>query len=272
VAHAALMPVMQTGDSSSQPPWLSTPENGRDAEALDAYREYARLHLRLFPFFWSHVSAMRRHGRPVVRPVGLQFPSLGQHPEDAYLLGDELYVAPVETRGATTRAVVKPPGRWFAWRDGAELPGAPGDVVTVQAGLTELPLFLREGALVPMLRPEVDTLAPAARDAGVESYADEPGALWVRVQPGTGRVELFDGAVLEQAGGVYTASPGSRFTTAVVWELRGVARPTAVEHGNTAVPEVATREALERAASGFWFEAGTLLVKTALDGAATRLR
>ncbi len=176
VEQAALMPVMQTGDSSSQPPWIYTPENGRDAEALDTYRSFARLHLRLFPFFWSHVKSMEVTGRPVVRPFGLQFPSLGVHPEDMYALGDELVVAPVETKGATSRTIVKPPGRWFGWWDGAELVGE-----IVQTPLTALPLFIRAGALVPMLRPGVDTLSPAV-DPGVDSYGDDPGALWVRVQ------------------------------------------------------------------------------------------
>ena len=80
VEHAALMPVMQTGDSSSQPPWVYTPENGRDAEALDTYREFARLHLRLFPFFWSHVKSMAQTGRPVVRPYRPAVPLAGRVP------------------------------------------------------------------------------------------------------------------------------------------------------------------------------------------------
>lgn len=272
VEHSALMPVMQTGDSSSQPPWEFTAENGRDAEALDTYRRFARLHLRLFPFFWSHVAAMRVGGRPVVRPFGLQFPVLGVHPEDQYGLGDELLVAPVETRGATSRALVKPPGRWFSWWDGSELGGEAGATVTVSAALTELPLFLREGALVPMLRPTIDTLSPTAADAGVDSYANEPGDLWVRVQPGTGRFVLFDGAVLEQAGGVLTATPGSRFDTSVVWELRGVARPGAVEHAGAVLTELGTAEALEGSPSGFWFDGAVLRVKTPLDGLPTALR
>ncbi|MDP1825865.1 MAG: glycoside hydrolase family 31 protein [Archangium sp.] len=269
VEHSALMPVMQTGDSSSQPPWLYTPENGRDAEALDTYREFARLHLRLFPFFWSHVKSMAQTGRPVVRPYGLQFASLGVHPEDTYALGDELLVAPVETKGATTRTLIKPPGRWFSWWDGAELTGEAGAAVVVPAPLKALPLFIREGALVPMLRPGVDTLSPAT-DPGVDSFAAEAGPLWVRVQPGAApsRFDVFDGTVLEQTGAQLKATPGTRFTTSVIWELRGVARPASVEHGG-AVPEVPS---LEVVTSGFTFSAGVLLIKTPLDGQSTILK
>ncbi len=268
VEHSALMPVMQTGDSSSQPPWVYTPENGRDAEALDTYRTFARLHLRLFPFFWSHVKSMATTGRPVVRPFGLQFVALGVHPEDQYLLGDELLVAPVESKGATSRTLIKPPGRWFRFADGVELPGDAGAVVTVQAGLTELPLFVREGALVPMLGPDVDTLAPAT-DPQVVSYANDAGTLWVRAQPGSGAFTLFDGTALTQAPGTFTATAGDRFKGAVVWELRGVARPAGVAHGASALHEVAD---LDVVASGFVFADGTLRIKTALDGAETVVR
>ncbi len=269
VEHAALMPVMQTGDSSSQPPWLYTPENGRDAEALDTYRTYARLHLRLFPFFWSHVKNLATTGRPVVRPFGLQFHALDLHPEDQYVLGDELLVAPVETKGATSRLVLRPPGKWFAWEDGAPLAGEPGQLITVPAPLTVLPLFLREGALVPMLEPDVDTLAPAT-DPAVRSYANDPGTLWVRAQPGTGQFTVFDGAVLAQTPGSLTGAAGEKFKTSVVWELRGVAAPRSISHAGAVVSAVADEAALRTVSSGFVFASGRLLIKTPLDGAATQ--
>lgn len=267
VEHAALMPVMQTGDSSSQPPWLYTPENGRDAQALDTYRDFARLHLRLFPFFWSHVASMAQSGRPVVRPFGLQFPALGVHPEVQYLLGDELLVAPVETQGATSKTLIKPPGRWFSWWDGAELAGEAGASLTVPAPLTTLPLFLREGALVPMLRPGIDTLAPST-DPGVDSFVAEAGPLYVRAQPGqASQFVLFDGTKLEQSGTQLTATAGTRFTTSVIWELRGVTRPTSVTHAG-ALTEVTSLDAVP---SGFTFTAGVLLIKTPLDGQPTTI-
>ncbi len=268
VEHAALMPVMQTGDSSSQPPWIYTPENGRDAQALDTYRDFARLHLRLFPFFWSHVKTMALTGRPIVRPYGLQFPSLGVHPEDAYALGDELFVAPVETKGATSKTLIKPPGRWFSWWDGAELMGEPGAPLQVPASLSALPLFIREGALVPMLRPGVDTLSPSS-DPGVDSFAADAGALWVRVQPGSeaSQFVLFDGTLVGQSGTQFTATAGSRFTTSVIWELRGVSRPGSVEHDG-AISEVTS---LDGVARGFTYSNGTLLIKAPIDGLATTI-
>ena len=179
------------------------------------------------------------------------------YPEDAYALGDELFVAPVETKGATSKTLIKPPGRWFSWWDGAELVGTEGASIEVPAPLTTLPLYLREGALVPLLRPGADTLSPST-DPGVDSYANEAGELWVRVQPGTGRFVMFDGTVLEQSQTQLTATPGTRFTTSVVWEFRGVTQPASVEH-NGAPADVT-------------FDGGVLLIRTPLDGQPTQLR
>lgn len=277
VEQSALMPVMQTGDSSSQPPWLFTPENGRDAQALDVYRRYARLHLRLFPYVWSFVKQLALDGRPVARPFGVAFPATGAHPDDVYTLGDALLVAPVATAGATTRTFPRPPGAWRSWWDGAALAdGAAGADVTVDAGLEVLPLYLREGGLVPMLRPGIDTLSPAT-DVGVDSFEGNAGALWVRVAPSAqaSRFDVYDGTALTQSaadGLTLTATAGRVFTTSVVWEVLGAARPATVTHAGAAVAEVATADALEQAASGWWFDAGTLRVKTALDGAPTVVR
>lgn len=264
VSQSALSTVMQTGDSSSQPPWVFTPENGRDDEAVAHYRAFARLHLRLFPYGWTYATAMQQTGRPLQRPFGVVYPQLGKHPADQYLLGDELLVAPVETAGARARAFVRPPGAWQGWFDGAPLSGTAGELVTVDAPLDALPLFVREGALVPLLRPTIDTLAPAS-DPGVESFENDAGDLWVRVVPSATATQfvLFDGAkVTQQQGDALTLSstPGSRFTKHVVFELYAP-RPSAVERDGAAVPFVADLSAV--AAGATWSD-GRLQVKAAL--------
>ncbi|MDF2697425.1 MAG: uncharacterized protein K0S65_5808, partial [Labilithrix sp.] len=121
VEQTALSTVMEVGDASSQPPWLSTPENGRDAESLDIYRTYARLHMRLFPYEWSYVARMAVDGRPIQRPLGLAHPELGVHPSDEYLFGEDLLVAPILARGQTRRRVIAPPGAWIDFWDGTPL-------------------------------------------------------------------------------------------------------------------------------------------------------
>lgn len=238
VEHAALTTVMQTGNSASPMPWDFTPENGWDTESLGIYRDYARLHLRLWPYLWSYVAQLGTDapggGRALVRPLGLVHPELG-HPDDTYFLGDSLLVAPVVTAGARTRAVPLPPGPWADWFTGEIVEG--GLTLTVDAPLGKLPLFLAEGGMVPLLRPDIDTLAPTRGGSGIESMADRPGPLSVRAFPaacgvataavGTGaaRFVLHDGGVLsmswDTAALTLTWTPGTEFFEDATFELVG---------------------------------------------------
>jgi alpha-D-xyloside xylohydrolase len=272
VSQSALSTVMQTGDSSSQPPWVFTAENGRDDEAVNHYRRFARLHLRLFPYGWSYAVRMKETGHPIQRPFGVVYPQLGVHPADQYLLGDDLFVAPVERAGARQRTFVRPPGAWQGWFDGQPLSGEAGASITVPAPLDALPLFVREGALVPMLRPTIDTLSPAT-DADLDSFATDAGDLWVRVVPSSTltRFTVFEGTSLEQQqtaeGLTLRATAGTLFTKAVVFELFAP-RPTSVEVGGGGV--TLSADVTGAAPQASWSE-GLLRVKAAL-GAPVSIR
>ena len=219
---------MQVGTNTNDVPWEFRAENGFDSESLDLYRSFARLHLRLWPYLWTYARRVAQDGRPIMRALGLAHPELGVHPEFEYLLGDQLYAAPVVDHGARTRTLHLPPGRWAHWFTEAVYNG-PGEV-RVDAPLDSLPLFLREGGVVPLLRPTIDTLAPTtAAAAEVDSYASHgPGTLHVRVFPSTtpSAFTLFDGAKVtqrvEEGRLVVGWSPGEEFqgnleVEAVAW-------------------------------------------------------
>ncbi len=192
VEQSALSTVMQVGDSSSQMPWEYTPENGRDDAALDIFRTYARLHLRLAPYEWHYAERLAIDGRAIQRPLGLAYPELGKHPNDEYLFGDDLLVAPVITPGATSRTVLFPPGEWIDWWDGSVHQAGEE---TVAAPIEKLPLYIRRGGIVPMLRPTIDTLS-FTLDSDVDSYLRQQGPLWVRAVP-TGKIKLRFQDVIE---------------------------------------------------------------------------
>ena len=113
--QTALSTVMQVGTSSNDVAWEPTAENGFDAEVLDLYRRYTRLHLRLFPYIWSYAKRLAEDGRPIQRAMGLAHPENSAHPNYDYLLGDHLLVAPVVERGraagtSRSRKAISTPG------------------------------------------------------------------------------------------------------------------------------------------------------------------
>ena len=118
-------------------------------------------------------------------------------------------------RGDLTRTLWLPPGRWVDWWTLAYSTG--GQTVTRDAPLDTLPLYLRSGALVPMLDPTVDTLVPATTP-GVVSAADMADVLDVRgaVDPVTSaaRAILADGTVLEATLGTSVPAVPAGYGTA----------------------------------------------------------
>lgn len=280
VEQTALSSVMQVGDSSSQPPWVFTPENGRNKESVDVYRAYARLHLQLFPYEWTLASRIAIDGKPIQRPLGLAYPELGIHPYDAYMFGEDLLVAPVVNRGETRREVVAPVGTWIDWWDGTTYSSDAKLPLAIDAPLYKLPLLLRDGAIVPMLRPTIDTLSPA-EDPNVDSFARDPGVLWVRTVPGRPRrFELYDRTRIERMtdGSIELAS-GDVFAQGFVIESIATPIPREIvredESGGTSVLPALTAASFAVAVEGWTWDfakRGTLIVKTRAGRARLRFR
>jgi alpha-glucosidase (family GH31 glycosyl hydrolase) len=100
-----------------------------------------------------------RTGLPLMRQLALAYPHdpKAVARDDEYLLGRDLLVAPVIQPGATERRLYLPRGRWYDfWRRKTILRG-PGEV-TVPAPLDRLPLFVRAGARIPLLRRATGSL------------------------------------------------------------------------------------------------------------------
>ncbi|MCB9733694.1 MAG: glycoside hydrolase family 31 protein [Deltaproteobacteria bacterium] len=272
--------VMQVGGDDNQVPWEASRWGDDAARVLSDYRRYAELHQRLVGYAWTLAKALFADGRPLTRPLGLAYPELAAGDVgDVYLFGDSLLVAPVVEAGATSREVTFPPGRWVGWWDGDVHVGPTTEAVAAPVGT--LPLYLRAGDVVPLLRPGMDTLAPAT-DAGVESFANRPGRLWPRAVAGAaGAVTIWDGASVSVAddGGVIVlgATTGAELAPGAVVELIafGASPPAAVTVDGGAVSALAGEEDLEDAAAGWYFDpstAGGRLFVVVPAGADVRVR
>jgi alpha-glucosidase (family GH31 glycosyl hydrolase) len=197
IEMGAFEPVMRTHDG------LREGENWHweaDSETLDHFRRYARLHMRLQPFWLGLDRVYREQGLPFMRHGVLVEPRDGpafaliRDAADQHFLGDDLLVAPVVTEGVEERSVAFPPGRWYSWFGPDVVDGGESGVTAdVPAALTEIPVYARAGAVVPLLDESVVT----AYTATAESVVDV-GDLAVRLDLvaflGTGSFTTADGA------------------------------------------------------------------------------
>ena len=95
------------------------------------------------------------------------------------MMGDYLLVAPMFA-GEQSRSVTLPAGKWYDFYTG-ELVGE-GEVIEITPGLDKIPLFVKNGGIIPMTKASLQMPGP-----------DEKRSLTVRhYGTGEGAFELYD--------------------------------------------------------------------------------
>jgi alpha-D-xyloside xylohydrolase len=118
-------------------------------------RDYIFLRERLRPYLHDQARRTSRTGVPIMRPLLLEFPEDqgSWDVDDQFMFGRDLLVAPVLEERASERSVYLPAGaEWTNAWTGARAPD--GEVVIVEAPLEQIPLFVRDGARLPVRGPQ----------------------------------------------------------------------------------------------------------------------
>jgi alpha-glucosidase len=134
-------------DTRRQEPWRFGPQ----VEAV--CRAALQLRYRWLPYLYTLFEESSRTGMPVLRPLVLEYPEDTRtwRVHDEFLLGPHVLAAPVLRPGQRHRLVFLPPGRWRDVHTG-EVHEGPAHIV-VEAPLERMPVFVREGALLPEFPP-----------------------------------------------------------------------------------------------------------------------
>jgi len=165
--YSALSPGMEVMSGMNLGPW----DYGE--EALRLFRRYSVLHMSLFPYRYAAALESRRSGLPMMRALALmhQDDRDAREASDEYYLGPDLLVAPV-LGSVTGRAVYLPEGDWVDYWTGRCFTGR--QTIAVDAPLDRIPLFVRDGAILPKIPEDVMTLVPRQEvaDAKVQALDD----------------------------------------------------------------------------------------------------
>lgn len=111
----------------------------RTQEELEIIRKFSWLHTELIPYMYSHIVECHHGGLPLQRPVEGPY---------HYLFGEDFLVAPIY-RDSLKNEVHLPSGKWRYLFDDAEVLEGP-QVFTRDFPLNEYPVYVREGAVVPL--------------------------------------------------------------------------------------------------------------------------
>ena len=210
-------------------------------QALANYQFFARLHVRLFPYIYTYAQQASMTGLPIIRPLVLlnQADSNTYGVQHAYCFGNEFLVAPMLTPDATQRDVYLPAGSWLDFWDNARHAGGQ-NITWANPDQAQFPLFVREGAIIPMLRSDVRTLCDAnyVNDSQV---ATMDGSWLIQAYPGgTSAFTAFDGTGLRcegtAASGTFTISSAPRATTVRILGDE----PDTIRRDNVVLPKLGT--------------------------------
>jgi alpha-glucosidase (family GH31 glycosyl hydrolase) len=128
----ALMPMMQF----SVAPWRVL-----DKEHFEAVIQAVKIREKYKDYILELAVNASKTGEPIIKPLEFNYPGKGYATiTDQFLLGDKLLVAPVLTKGATSRRVVIPEGKWKTI-DGKIVNGP--KTIDVIVTLNDLPYFER---------------------------------------------------------------------------------------------------------------------------------
>lgn len=242
---ATFTPLMQVHMTSNLGPW----DFGE--QALEVFRRFAILRIRLFPYIYDAVHEAARSGLPPIRPMALAFPDdpeASRHPYQ-FLFGPDLLVAPVH-RAETSRPVYLPAGTWYDYWTGTAHGG--GRVLEVDAPIDRIPLFVRAGAILPLLPDDVRTLVRPDVSLDPDLVALDDRRVLEVWPGGPGTVATYDGlaARLGREGSAWTLRLSAETARPVEVRLVGRrVRPSETGGGRvlpTAAGAAGTRISFER--------------------------
>ncbi|HOO55858.1 MAG TPA: glycoside hydrolase family 31 protein [bacterium] len=163
--------------SRAQEPWSF------GKKVTDIARDYIELRYRLMPYIYNAFRESEQTGIPVMRPLMLEFqedPACAGI-NDEFMFGPALLVAPIMKSGQRSRKVYLPRGEWVDFFTGEKFAG--GTTIEVRAPLEKLPLFVRQGYIIPMTvtmqytdekpRDPMILHVECGRNASLELYEDD---------------------------------------------------------------------------------------------------
>ncbi len=130
----AFCPIMENGGGGEHRPWMF--DNG-NTEAVDIYRTYAKLHSKMVPYLMKTAETKFAAGQSMVH----YFNST----DYSYLLGEDIFVAPILGFGGTVTINFPSGSNWVYLFDKSQV-FTGGTSQTITYTLDKYPVFVKQGS------------------------------------------------------------------------------------------------------------------------------
>jgi alpha-D-xyloside xylohydrolase len=123
---------------------------------MDDFRRADEMKYRLMPYIYAQAKDASQRGLPMVRALFIEYPGDAGSwlVDDEYLFGSDILVAPLFEAGTTGRDVYLPPGQWIDYQTGKTYAAGWHNI---QAGQIPVVMLVREGAVIPQMKPAQST-------------------------------------------------------------------------------------------------------------------
>ncbi len=132
-----------SGDHGNQEPWTF------GEEVVDVTRKFVELRYQLLPYLYTMFWEYAEEGIPMLKPLVLfdQTDPQTHYRTDEFVFGNQILVCPVQEPNAKGRRMFIPRGSWYNYWTREYVKG--GMEQWVDADLDIIPLFIKEGAIIP---------------------------------------------------------------------------------------------------------------------------
>jgi alpha-glucosidase/alpha-D-xyloside xylohydrolase len=138
-------------------------------------KKYAELRYQLMPYTYTLARDARDTGMPLMRAMWLHYPgdATARRIGNQFLWGRDLLIAPVHTKGASSRDVYLPTGEWYDWWTNARVTG--GRTIARDVDLGTMPIYARAGAIIPFDPLRQYTSQPVTEPTTIRIYRGADG-------------------------------------------------------------------------------------------------
>ena len=165
------------------PPWKQTDIEknlaGETMDTTDYYtaecRKLFELRMSLLPYLYSAFVEYSCSGKPPIRALVLDYPEdrEARMVDDEYLFGESMLVCPLTYEEGTSRKVYLPQGRWYNFFTGTAVEG--GRTMETEAAYNEIPVFVKDGAIIPMAKPVMHVDKDTVFEMTVKIFGEADG-------------------------------------------------------------------------------------------------
>ena len=223
--YGVFLPIFRShGTDCRREPWNFGDEGDPFYEAI---LSAIRLRYQLLPYIYSVAGAVWLEDETMMRPLIMDFPEDSHVVEisDEYLFGPSLLICPVTTpmyyqvggvaleKTQYTRKVYLPEGTdWYDLYTKEKYEG--GQEIDAKADIEYMPVYVRAGAILPVIKPEVCTDNAQGKEISLQIYTGCDGDFMLYEDAG-------DGYAYERGEYCLTYIHYCQESGGVTWETKG---------------------------------------------------